>query len=178
MRKKYRFAIISLVALSLMVVIVHFSLPSHFRRLSGTVEQIANGDASDGRFAIMGNAWTVIQDNVIWGVGAGDRMDVLTPFYVTEEDPEATVYCPHNQFLDTWMATGIMGLLALLVMLFYPLFVTWKKRLLFPFLFLAVLFLSLLFESMLERQMGVVFVAVMYVYCAMILQITDFETNR
>ena len=177
-RKKYRFAIISLVALSLMVVIVHFSLPSHFRRLSSTVEQVANGDASDGRFAIMGNAWTVIQDNRVWGVGAGDRMDVLTPFYVTEENPDATVYCPHNQFLDTWMATGILGLLALLAMLFYPLIVTLKKRLLFPFLFLTVLFLSLLFESMLERQMGVVFVAVMYVYCAMILQITDFETNR
>lgn len=177
-RKKYRFAIISLLALSLMVVIVHFSLPSHFRRLSSTVEQVANGDASDGRFAIMGNAWTVIQENMVWGVGAGDRMDVLMPFYVTEENPDATVYCPHNQFLDTWMTTGIMGLLVLLAMLFYPLFVTLKKRQLFPFLFLTVLLLSLLFESMFERQMGVVFVAVMYVYCAMILQITDFETNR
>ncbi len=173
-RRKYRFAIISLIALSLMVVVVHFSLPQHFRRLSGTVEQVANGDASDDRFAIMGNAWKVIQDNVVWGVGAGDRMDELMPYYGSMED----TYCPHNQFLDTWMATGILGLLALLTMLFYPMIVAWRKKQLFPLLFLIMLALSLMFESMLERQMGVVFVAVMYVYCAMILQITDFETNR
>jgi O-antigen ligase len=170
-RKKYRFAIISLLALSFMVIVVHFSLPAHFRRLSSTVEQISNGDASDGRFLIMGNAWTVIKDNVVLGVGAGDRMDVLTPFYVTEEDPDATVYCPHNQILDTWMATGILGLLALLLTLFYPLAVAWRKRQLFMLLFLTVLILSLMFESMLERQMGVVFVAVMYVYCAMMLSL-------
>ena len=176
-RKKYRFAIISLIVLSLMVVVAHFALPDHFRRLSSTIEQVAQGDKTDGRFQIMGNAWTVTKDNVLFGVGAGDRMDVLTPFYITEDNPDDTIYNPHNQFLDTWMTTGILGLLALLAMLFYPMIVAWRKRQLFPLLFLIMLTLSLLFESILERQMGIVFVAVMYVYCAMMLPIIKPKNN-
>ena len=166
-RKKYRFAIGALAAVLLLVVAAHFALPSHFRRLSETVEQVAQGDKSDGRFKIMGNAWSVVKDNMLLGVGAGDRMDELVPYYGSMED----TYCPHNQFLDTWMTTGLLGLLALLAMLIIPWVMAWRKRLLFPFLFVILLGLSLMFESMLERQMGVVFVALMYVFIVMIFDV-------
>ncbi len=166
-RKKYRFALISLVLVLLMVVAAHFTLPEHFRRLSVTIEQIAQGDKSDGRFEIMENAWSVVKDNMLLGVGAGDRMDELVPYYGLRED----VYCPHNQYLDTWMATGLLGLLLLLAMLVWPLVMSWRKRNIFSSMFLLMLMVSLLFESMLERQMGVVFTAVMYVYLLLFFQL-------
>lgn len=159
-RKKYRFALISLLIASLVVVGSHFALPEYFRRLSVTIEQVAQGDKSDGRFEIMGKAWMVVKDNMLLGVGAGDRMDELAPYYGSLED----AYCPHNQYLDSWMATGILGLLSLLAMLIVPLVMAWRKRNIFSFLFLLMLMVNLLFESMLERQMGVVFTVVIYVY--------------
>ena len=166
-RKKYRFALISLVIASLVVVGTHFALPQYFRRLSVTVEQVAHGDKSDSRFEIMGNAWMVVKDNVLLGVGAGDRMDELAPYYGSLED----TYCPHNQYLDSWMATGVLGLLSLLAMLIVPLVMAWRKRNIFSFLFLLMLMVSLLFESMLERQMGVVFTVVIYVYMLLLFQL-------
>lgn len=163
-RKKYRFALVSLAFVLLLVVVAHYTLPQHFRRLSVTMEQVAKGDKSDERFVIMENSWSVVKDNMLLGVGAGDRMDELVPYYGSLEE----VYCPHNQYLDTWMATGVAGLSVLLIMLFWPFIKAWKKRLIFPFLFLLMLMLSLLFESMLERQMGVSFTGVMYVFMAII----------
>lgn len=162
-RKNFRFAWISLVVVTLLVAVSHFAMPEHFRRLSATIEQVAQGDKSDGRFEIMGNAWMVVKDNMLWGVGAGDRMDELVPYYGSMED----TYCPHNQYLDTWMATGFPGLLSLLAILVLPLAMAWRKRLIFPFLFVIMLGLNLMFESMLERQMGIVFVALMYVLMAL-----------
>lgn len=166
-RKKYRFAIWSLAAMMLLLSVAHFTLPDHFRRLSVTIEQVSQGDKSDGRFQIMENAWSVVKDNMLLGVGAGDRMDELVPYYGSRED----VYCPHNQYLDTWMATGLLGLLLLLAMLVLPLVMSWRKRNIFSFLFLLMLMVSLLFESMLERQMGVVFTAVVYVYLLLFFQL-------
>lgn len=166
-RKKYRFALICMVIASLVVVGSHFALPDYFRRLSVTIEQVAHGDKSDSRFEIMGKAWMVVKDNMLLGVGAGDRMDELAPYYGSLED----AYCPHNQYLDVWMATGIPGLLSLLAMLIVPLVMAWRKRNIFSFLFLLMLMVNLLFESMLERQMGVVFIAVIYIYMLLFFQL-------
>ena len=171
--KKYRFALISLALVLLTVVVAHFTLPEHFRRLSVTIEQIAQGDKSDGRFEIMENAWSVVKDNMLFGVGAGDRMDELVPYYGSLED----VYCPHNQYLDTWMATGVAGLTVLLIMLLWPFIKAWKKQLIFPFLLLLMLMVSLLFESMLERQMGVSFTGVIYVFMVLIFNVESIDNK-
>ena len=165
-RKKYRFALISLVIASLVVVGSHFALPDYFRRLSTTIEQVAHGDKSDGRFEILEKTWMVLKDNMLLGVGAGDRMDELAPYYGSLED----AYCPHNQYLDSWMATGVIGLLSLLAMLIVPLVMALRKHNIFSFLFLLMLMVSLLFESMLERQMGVAFTAVIYIYLLLFFQ--------
>ena len=170
-QKRYRTALVSLVVIIALVTGVHYALPDNFRRLSNTAGQVAQGDDSDIRFTIMNNAWTIVKDNVVLGVGAGDRMDVLTPFYITEENPHDTIYNPHNQYLDTWMATGVTGLLALLVMLLLPWAMAWKKRYVFPVLLLVMIMVSLLFESMLERQMGIVFTGVMYIYILLFFQL-------
>lgn len=166
-RKKYRFALISLVIASLVVVGSHFALPEYFRRLSETIVQVANGDKSDGRFEIYEKTWMVLKDNMLLGVGAGDRMDELIPYYDSEEE----AYCPHNQYLDTWMTTGVVGLLSLLAMLIVPLVMALRKRHIFSFLFLLMLMVSLLFESMWERQMGIVFTAVIYIYMLLLFQL-------
>ena len=173
-RKKYRFALISLVIASLVVVGTHFALPEYFRRLSVTIDQVAHGDKSDGRFEIMEKTWIVLKDNKLLGVGAGDRMDELVPYYDSLEE----AYCPHNQYLDSWMTAGVMGLLSLLVMLVVPLVMAFRKRNIFSLLFLLILMVNILFESMFERQMGIVFTAVIYVYILLLFSVGSNENNQ
>lgn len=165
-RKKYRQGIISIIVVLALVVVVHNALPDQFRRLSKTTSELAQGETSDIRFLIMENAWTVVKDNALLGVGAGDRLDSLVPQYGTLDE----VSCPHCQFLDTWLATGVFGMLILWLMLILPMIVAWRKRQVFPILINTILIVNLLVESMLERQMCVVFLAVIYVYYILLFQ--------
>lgn len=165
-RKKNRQGIISIIVVLALVAIVHYALPDQYRRLSKTTSELAQGETSDIRFLIMEKAWTVVKDNALLGVGAGDRLDSLVPQYGTL----AKVSCPHCQFLDTWLATGVFGMLILWVMLILPMIVAWRKRQIFPILINTILIVNLLVESMLERQMCVVFLAVIYVYYLLLFQ--------
>ena len=165
-QRKLRQGIIAIVAVLALVAVVHFAMPEQFRRLSKTTTEIAEGETSDARFRIMENAWMVVKENVWFGVGAGDRMDSLVPYYGTLDD----TYCPHNQFLDTWLATGVFGMLILWAMLLIPIMVAWRKHQFFPFVVNMMLIMNLLVESMVERQMGVVFAGVIYVYYVLLFQ--------
>lgn len=158
-RKMYKLGAVSLVVVVLLAASFHFMLPEHFRNLSTTVTQLVSGDTSDGRIEIMGNAFQVVKENPLLGVGAGDRLDVLRPFYATPENPNESFYNPHNQYLDTWMTTGVVGLLLMLALMLVPMVYAWHRKNIFMLLTIMMIAVSMLFESMLERQMGYVFVA-------------------
>ena len=158
-RKMYKLGAVSLVVVVLLAASFHFVLPEHFRNLSKTVTQLVSGDTSDGRIEIMGNAFQVVKENPLLGVGAGDRLDVLRPFYATPENPNESFYNPHNQYLDTWMTTGVVGLLLMLALMLVPMVYAWHRKNIFMLLTIMMIAVSMLFESMLERQMGYVFVA-------------------
>lgn len=156
-RKKYRASVIALVTVLLLGCVVHFMLPDKYKRLLVTTEQVTQGDTSDVRFIIMENAWTVVKENPVLGVGVGDIKDSLIPFYGDLE----SVFRPHNQYLETWMATGVFGVVALLLMMFLPLYSAFRSRRWLVVSIIIIFAVSNLFESMLERQMGVSFFCVM-----------------
>lgn len=164
-RKKYCVGIVSLITLLTLVAVLHYTLPEELLRFSNTTSEITHGDMSDDRFQIMENAWTVVKNHPLTGVGAGDRMDSLVPYYGTLDD----VFCPHNQFLDTWLATGVLGILLLWIMLLLPMVLAYKKKQVLPVMINIMLIVGLMVESMLERQMGVAFVTVINVYYLLLL---------
>lgn len=66
-------------------------------------------------------------------------------------------YNPHNQYLQSGIEIGLIGLAVLLLLLFKAANLAWKQRnylLLFVVLNLAF---NMLFESMLQRQSGIIF---------------------
>lgn len=168
-REKYKLGLVSIVAVIALVAVVHFALPDQYRRLSKTTSELSQGETTDVRFLIMNNAWMVVKDNVLLGVGAGDRLDSLVPYYGSLE----RTTCAHNQFLDTWLATGVFGMLTLWVMLLLPMVIAWRQHQVFPIMINTILIVNLLVESMLERQMGVVFFAVIYLFYVMLLTPND-----
>ena len=158
-RKRYVIGSLLIVVLLGGVGTAMLLLPNTQHRLLSTIEKTVTHDFSDDRYAITHAAVSVIEENMPFGVGAGDRIDVLTQRY---DALGATKlywrhYNPHNQFLDTLLATGIPGLLILLTVFVSPAIGCLRSRNYLFLTFLLIVVLSALFESIFERQMGITF---------------------
>lgn len=100
-----------------------------------------------------------IEKNIIWGSGLGDSNEALYQTYEQKGFKVGMFYrfnC-HNQFLETWLSTGIIGLALLLLITGIPLFYGIQNQ---NYLLIATIGLSLIAmmpESLLERQMGMFF---------------------
>jgi len=104
----------------------------------------------------------IIKKNPIFGVGGGDIRDELVNIYRKKNyhKPMVKRMNAHNQFLETTVGQGVIGLIILLFLFGALLF---RPR--FPFLtqaFLLVMILNLFFESMFNKQAGVVFFMMLY----------------
>tara|TARA_R110001592_G_scaffold69489_1_gene213173 strand:- start:33803 stop:35056 length:1254 start_codon:yes stop_codon:yes gene_type:complete len=103
-------------------------------------------------------AWDGIKDAPVFGYGAGCGQVELFRRYEKLGFWEGLErqYNAHNQYLETWLSTGLVGLSALLLMLFTIVYLSTKEGnyfLLYALLFFA---LCLSTESMLERAWAVV----------------------
>ena len=98
----------------------------------------------------------LVKMNPILGVGIGDIMQE-TNQYLKNKYPELIdlELLPHNQYILTAAATGIVGLLVFLFLSFYPLFYIQGYT---DFFFLSsqmMLFASFMVEHTIESQIGV-----------------------
>lgn len=106
-------------------------------------------------------SWEIIKQHFIFGVGTGDVKDELMKKY--KEKNLQVLYDrklnTHNQYLETFIALGILGVLVLIAMLILPAIrAVWKGNYLY-FVFIIIFGFNILVESMLEIQAGVVFFA-------------------
>ncbi|MBS1683010.1 MAG: O-antigen ligase family protein [Bacteroidetes bacterium] len=105
-------------------------------------------------------AWSVITDHPILGVGTGGGTQVLTAFY--SHFNQSTIGLQsnaHNQFLQSWMELGSIGLLAFVSCLVGPLILSKSYSNAQYISFIVIFSLMCLTESVGERQKGVVFFA-------------------
>ncbi len=116
------------------------------------------------RYRIWKSAMIIIKSNPVFGVGLGDEQNEMNKIY--KENNYSNAYekqlnC-HNQFLQTWLSTGIIGLLILLYSLVSPLISSelWEKSYYLSFVLIVVV--MFLFESMFERVWGVAFFSIFY----------------
>jgi len=105
----------------------------------------------------------IIKKNPVIGVGSGDIKDELIKIYKERnyKMPLELQINSHNQFLETTVGQGIIGLILLLSMLFIPLFIPLENKFLMQG-FILIISINLLFESMFNTQAGVVFFAFIY----------------
>jgi O-antigen ligase len=124
-------------------------------------------------------AWSasidVIKRNPVLGVGNGDIKDELSKVYAEHnyKKPLEMHMNSHNQYLETSVGQGLIGLAFLLLMFLAPLFIMPQNNLLVQgFILLALL--SILVESMFNTQAGVIFIAFFY---ALLFSRTDAQSN-
>ncbi|MEA3477977.1 MAG: O-antigen ligase family protein [Bacteroidota bacterium] len=171
-RKKYSlsgifgFFLITLVCL-------YMFFPYSYKRMTvarASVEQEnLDNNSTEGsviRILIWRSSLEIVKDNFLFGVGTGDVEDALVQKY---EEKGITMAAEqklnaHNQYLQTWLAIGIPGLLTLLLMLVLPAWQAFRRYNLVYFLFLFIIAFNFIFESMLEAQSGVVFYAFFNVF--------------
>ncbi|MFO8236570.1 MAG: O-antigen ligase family protein [Bacteroidales bacterium] len=110
------------------------------------------------RLVLWEASFDVIEENLFTGVGTGDVRDELwhkvVDDYGFELDKE---FNPHNQFLSTFMATGIVGFLALLGIFVFGFMESFRKQNLFLLNLLILLFIHFQFETMMGRLNGILF---------------------
>jgi O-antigen ligase len=113
------------------------------------------------RLVIWKTSWGIIKQHFIFGVGTGDVKDELLKNY--EDNDLLVIYQrklnTHNQYLETFIALGVTGFLALLLMLGLPAVQAIRTGLYVYFAFIIIFSFNILVESMLEVQAGVLFYA-------------------
>jgi len=143
---------------------------SRFITVKNVVEEGENGgiptdtdESTASRVLIWESSWEVIRAHPWFGVGPGDVKQEVLKIY--KEKNINLAYekglNAHNQFLQTWMATGIPGFLLLVLSFLIPAWYALKKGKIIYLIFIALMVFHNLVESMLERQAGVVFYGLM-----------------
>jgi len=167
-KKKYFKGVILLIITILGFWLALKFLPDVYSRINNAQEAISNeqlntktSESTGERIFIWRSCLQIIEENFLVGVGTGDVKDRLMLEY--EKNNITTAYNEklnaHNQYLQTFISLGIVGLLILLLSLILPIIAAFKMRHMIYLLFLLLIGFNLLFESMFERQAGVVFYA-------------------
>ncbi|MCB0804370.1 MAG: O-antigen ligase family protein [Bacteroidales bacterium] len=106
-------------------------------------------------------SWEVIRENPLFGVGTGDVKQALTEKFREHnlQSVDEKRVNSHNQYLQTFMATGLPGFILLILGFLLPAWFAFKKRKILYFTFIVLMVFHNLVEGMLDRQAGVVFYA-------------------
>ncbi|MBN2236935.1 MAG: O-antigen ligase family protein [Bacteroidales bacterium] len=135
----------------------------------------SKGDSFISRIHIWKAGIEVIEDHFLFGVGPGDTNKALIEKYkyYHYKDPLFLKSNAHNQYIETWIDLGLVGFVALVLVLFIPLLIA-KKRNILLMVFLFIMGFNFLFESILNTQAGVVFFGFFY----SLLSIVDVNENE
>ncbi|NOR88145.1 MAG: hypothetical protein GQ527_11095 [Bacteroidales bacterium] len=158
-----------LISLSMVFIFALFTvIPGSTSRINSVVESVSEENSTAAEHSVASTrlylwdaAWQLIQKNPIFGVGTGDVKDELILQYQSQNNTRALEnnYNPHNQYLQTSVALGLLGFLSLLTIVLFPLYIGFKRMELLYFVLGVLMAINLLVESMFERQAGVMFFA-------------------
>jgi len=139
---------------------------SRFINMQKSVTQKSDtlGNSTEGsneRLSAWVSSLSLIREHPVLGVGTGDVKDELLATYGRNHYMTTLTkkLNSHNQYLQTYLSTGIAGFLTLAAMLAAPAFLAFRRKRYLYLSFILLFALNLLFESMLETQAGVVFYA-------------------
>ena len=150
--------------------------------------QAATGESTSAVGTIESNSTRVIMwetsldlfgEAPILGAGTGDVMDVISSRNIRNGDILLAKkhLNSHNQYLNTAVQLGILGLLPLVFLFLAGIFQSLRQRDLVFFSTVLILGISLFFESSLERQDGVIPISLLIVCLSFIPPIIE-ASNR
>ena len=160
-QKKYTMSIMFILGIMVFLNNPHI-LNLYNKTLDSKIEKREDNETTSEKLRIL--SWKtsieLIKEAPLLGYGVGDANDAMQEKYkeLGYTDNYNEQYNAHNQFFQTWLQTGIVGI-GLLIYIFILLAVRMRRS---PneFSVFLILFISLLFESMLVRFNGIVFFSI------------------
>lgn len=122
-----------------------------------------NDNGTNVRSGIFACDVQLLKEHWLWGVGTGNIQQALNSClsqYNTHVYKSFN-YNTHNEYLNMWLTTGLLGVLVWLVCLGYPLIQSIRMQHWQHVYFLAFMIICFVTENYLDRQMGVTFFALM-----------------
>jgi len=150
MMKKRRFAFFS----SLTFIAFFYFIAYQFQVIdAGYFQKITSS-----RFVIWHESIQIIKDNLWWGTGVGTSIDELQKAFqaINFERGIAEKYNVQNQFLESFMETGIFGFLILCSFFIYGFKQAFKEQNKQYLAYLIIIFTYMIAESLFQTQMGMV----------------------
>jgi O-antigen ligase len=154
-------------ALVFSMFILNKVFPESFSRFKNTLDVLnakdidkSTTESSGVRLLIWSAASDLMKENVLFGFGTGDANAELQKKYEAEGLTGALErkLNAHNQFIQSWLSHGLIGIVSLLLMIFLPL-VPWKSCPSLIVYFVFLVFLNFCVETMLLTQAGTMFFA-------------------
>lgn len=105
--------------------------------------------------------FNVIKEHPVFGVGTGDAQDELQKEYLKQDFRIGyeNNFNAHNQYLQTSLQLGMIGLLLFLGLIFYSFQIAYRNRMQLHYALLMLFLISCITESMLEANKGILFFA-------------------
>ncbi|MGZ3778410.1 MAG: O-antigen ligase family protein [Mucilaginibacter sp.] len=105
---------------------------------------------------------SILKDNWLWGVGPGKVQPMMNVKYyefymLTNIAP--VYYGPHNEYINAWLAFGLIGVVLLLFTLGLQYYMAFKNKDKLYTSLLILLTIGFITETVLSRQQGVTFYA-------------------
>jgi O-antigen ligase len=167
--RKIIFGVISILLVAISFLLVFKYIPSIGERIHWALVAVKGSDkvnkgeteSSAVRILVWKATRNIISKNLLLGVGTGDAKDALMEEYQKEVLTGAYEHKlnAHNEYLQVFVALGLIGFLVFMSSLIGPLIHAFKYSNALYFLFLLIIMLSFVTESMLETQAGVMFYA-------------------
>ena len=151
--------------------------------ISSVKEISKKGESEDTTTGIRFEIWKIavkeIHHSWFLGVGAGDIKPVLFKDYKNKSlngalDKNLNV---HNQYLETFLGQGILGIGLLLLLLYWGILKASRTKEILNSIFVLLIILSMGPESMLNNEAGVVFIAFFY-YFLFIFNLSEDEESQ
>lgn len=153
------FPLIPVFTLALFIVFAPSDLQKRYLQWPDFSYDISGDDFNSAtyRLAEWKCAVELIQESPWWGFGLGDNREALLRKYEELKFWQGleNKYNAHNQYLETTITTGVIGLLVLFALLGYYLYRAWRQEDLISFAALVFFVVCLLTESMFERAWAV-----------------------
>lgn len=169
-RKQYKVAIITVSLAVVLVAGLYIAVPSIFDRFVALTTWTETYYPDDRVLAWECGA-KATRGHILFGYGSGDYMPHLVNAFEQRGYTRAIDigYNTHNEYIETILQTGLLGLTMLLFMLFAPMVTALCKnsRNLLTVLVIIIISSLCVFEAMLNRQMGTQFIAL--AYCLLII---------
>lgn len=114
------------------------------------------------RVGILNCSFNLLKNNWLFGFGTGSAQKNLNECYQSSGYSDVLFidqYDTHNQYLNVWLNTGVIGLFIFLLTIVIPMNKAYKENCFVYLAFLCLVALCCFTESLLERQNGIVFYA-------------------